>query len=242
MEMSDSISIAKLIRVIRQLPSDAPRDWPGKWYKTQKQHWLRWLGEYHGPGAYGRRTGMQRDARYAYNHIVEPEMLLWLIEAADIPAGIAAAAKRASRRGTTMQEKSAAIRRHAAWEVLENALWGKNTGRSQIGRRKPGKPKDTVPRLVLNIHRKFFADILAIPARKRVEYRDMSDYWLLRVERAGPAPFNLRLLNGMLPPVPEAIVRVNKVAFNKKTKEIELYLGRVLQTKHWDRVREMPPR
>lgn len=122
--MSDSISIAKFIRAIRQLPSDAPRDWPGKWYKTQKQHWLRWLDEYHGPGAYGRRTGMQRDARYAYNHIVEPEMLLWLIEAADIPAGIAAAAKRASRHGKTMQEKSAAIRRHATWEIVEIALWG----------------------------------------------------------------------------------------------------------------------
>ena len=29
-------------------------------------------------------AGTQRDARFAYNHIVEPKMLLWLIEAAGV--------------------------------------------------------------------------------------------------------------------------------------------------------------
>jgi hypothetical protein len=40
--------------------------------------------EYDGPGAYGRIAGKQRDARFAYNHIVEPKMLLWLIKAAGV--------------------------------------------------------------------------------------------------------------------------------------------------------------
>jgi len=63
----------------------------------------------------------------------------------------------------------------------------------------------------MNIQREYFAAILSIPRRKCIEYRDLSSYWLRRLERVEPAPFNLRLLNGMTPPVPEATVRVVKV-------------------------------
>ena len=76
-----TISIAQFISAIRRLPPDEPRSQPGVWYRTQKEHWLGWLGEYHGPGAYGRAPSEERDARFVYNHIVCPEMLLWLIEA-----------------------------------------------------------------------------------------------------------------------------------------------------------------
>jgi len=48
----------------------------------QKEHWLGWLGAHHGPGAYGRKSNAKRNAMYAYNHIVEFKMLLWLMEAA----------------------------------------------------------------------------------------------------------------------------------------------------------------
>jgi hypothetical protein len=57
-------------QAIRRLPADDPVVDPKKWYTTQKQHWVGWLGEYQGPGFYGRRTGSRRDAEYAYNHIV----------------------------------------------------------------------------------------------------------------------------------------------------------------------------
>lgn len=77
---NEKISIGWLIRAIRRLPSDKPKDDPRKWYKTQKQHWLGWLGEYHGPGYYGRKPQTPRNARHAYNHIMCPEMLLYLIE------------------------------------------------------------------------------------------------------------------------------------------------------------------
>jgi len=76
-----TISIAQFIRVIERLPSDQAIHDPRVWYTTQKEHWLGWLHEYDGPGAYGRIPGKQRDAKFAYNHIVEPKMLLWLIEA-----------------------------------------------------------------------------------------------------------------------------------------------------------------
>lgn len=237
--MSKTVSISKFIRAIRQLPSDEPRVWPGKWDQTQKQHWLGWLGEYHGPGAYGRKTGIKRDAAYAYNHIVNHNMLLWLMKAAKVQPELVEAAERAARRGKTMQAKSAAIRRHVGWEEIEARLWGKkrNAGKS-------APRSNSTATLVMNIERKHFAEILSIPRRKHnsTEYREIKDFWLRRLDRVGPAPFDLRLLNGMLPPVPEAIVRVEKVVLNKKTKKIEFRLGKVLMIKHWDRVKEKPIR
>jgi hypothetical protein len=102
--------------------------------------------------------------------------------------------------------------------------------------------KYTHPTLVINIKRRYFAEILSIPSRKDIEYRDLSPYWLSRLEKVGPAPFNLRLLNGMTPPVPEATVRVLKVDKDKRKGEIRLHLGRVLEVKHWDRKHEKPTR
>jgi hypothetical protein len=122
-EVNTGVSIQQFIRAIERLPSDPPADYPGKWYKTQKEHWLGWLREYHGPGAYGRQTGKKRDARYAYNHIVEPLMLLWLIEAAGVDPDTVAAAKQATEGLATKQQKSAAVRRLVPWEMLAQALW-----------------------------------------------------------------------------------------------------------------------
>jgi hypothetical protein len=100
----------------------------------------------------------------------------------------------------------------------------------------------SAPTLVMNIRRQPFADILAQPRRKWIEYRNMSKYWERRLEKVGKPPSNLRLLNGMTPPVPEATVRVIKVVSRKSDKTIELHLGRVLHVKHWDRKKERPIR
>lgn len=118
-----SISVSKLIRSIRKLPEDAPVDDTKKWYRTQKEHWLGWLAEYDTKGAYGRNTSVERDARYAYNHIVEPKMLLWLIEAAGIDAALVRQAKRKTTHGSTMMQQSAAVRRLVPWEMMERQLW-----------------------------------------------------------------------------------------------------------------------
>ena len=56
----------------------------GIWYTSQKEHWLGWLSEYDGPGAYDRKTWPGRSAKYVYNHIQSPSMLLWLAEAIGI--------------------------------------------------------------------------------------------------------------------------------------------------------------
>lgn len=116
--------IRELIAALRHLPSDEPTVQPGVWYKTQKEHWLGWLKEYDGPGYYSRVPDMNRTAEYAYNHIVEPKMLLYLLGAAGVDAKLVTAATRAVRRSRTMMEKSAAIRRLVPWRVIAARLWG----------------------------------------------------------------------------------------------------------------------
>ena len=80
--------------------------------------------------------------------------------------------------------------------------------------------KYSTPTLVVNIKREFFAAILSQPRRQHIEHREMKEYWERRLERVGKPPFNLRLLNGMTPPVPEATVRVTKVLLRKSTNNI----------------------
>ena len=119
-----SVSIAKFIRAIRALPSDKPQIRPGIWYKTQKQHWLGWLGEYHGPGAYGRTGAGKHDAQFAYNHIVCVQMLLWIIEAAKVNPELVRRARRSAAGATSLTQKSAAVRKHVPWQELSKALFG----------------------------------------------------------------------------------------------------------------------
>lgn len=50
--MEKNISISQFIQTIQYLPADEPRHNPRAWYSTQKEHWLGWLNECHGPGAF----------------------------------------------------------------------------------------------------------------------------------------------------------------------------------------------
>lgn len=119
------ISINKFITAIRRLPSDKPVDDPKKWYRTQREHWIGWLSEYHGPGAYERKAETKRDARFAYNHVIEPKMLVWLINAGGVSPHLVAAARREAAEAISMQQQSAIIRHHVPWEVVTQALWPK---------------------------------------------------------------------------------------------------------------------
>lgn len=122
----DPDSIRRFISKIRELPSDdavADRQPGYNNYNTQKDHWLGWLGLHPGRGTYARKSGENRDAQYVYNHIVEPKMLLWLIEAAGVEPALISAAKRASSEARTLPAKSSSIRRHVPWSTVANALW-----------------------------------------------------------------------------------------------------------------------
>jgi hypothetical protein len=116
------ITIRQFILAIRKLPSDKPIV-SHKWYLTQKEHWLGWLDEYNGGGAYGRKPRMNRDAAFAYNHIVEPKMLLWIISAANVSPKLVKAARRDTKDRASMPRKSALVRKHVPWDVIAGALW-----------------------------------------------------------------------------------------------------------------------
>jgi hypothetical protein len=121
--MDETFSVDTLRRAIMRLPSDEPVESPRVWYRTRKEHWLGWLKGYHGPGAYGRKSGIKRDARFAYNHIVNPDMLLWLANAAGVSPNLVSATVRQSAEADSMPRQSATIRCHVPWEAVAKALW-----------------------------------------------------------------------------------------------------------------------
>ncbi len=92
------------------------------WYRTQHEHWLGWLRAYSGPGAYQRKD-WSRSAEFVYNHIVNPQMLVYLAEAAKIPrAKLTQAMSEALANRSTMSSMSSAIRRVIPWPVVHAAL------------------------------------------------------------------------------------------------------------------------
>ena len=161
--MPKEINLKQLIQAIQKLPSDKPQNFPGKWYRTQKEHWLGWLREYHGPGAYRRQVGKKRNAKFAYNRIVEYKMLLWLIKAAKINPRLVKAAQAASGRVNTMQEKSAAVRKHVSWKEVSAVLWELNEGGTQSNR---------VQNRAFSVRQPFAAEIMC--GIKKIEYRTRS--------------------------------------------------------------------
>lgn len=93
------------------------------WYESQKEHWLGWLAEYDGPGAYGRQTGKPRDAKYIYNHIQCAPMLFWLGEAVEMPTetlGLAFGAVVAAPKRNASQ--CSAFRKLVPWEAIDARL------------------------------------------------------------------------------------------------------------------------
>jgi hypothetical protein len=54
----------------------------------------------------------------------------------------------------------------------------------------------------------WLAEIIA--GTKKIEYREIKPYWTTRLKRV-TVPFELRLINGMNPPIPEVTVLIHKV-------------------------------
>jgi hypothetical protein len=147
----------QLKRKISRFPSSSPvtdrfeasltkrGEWTreGVWYASQKQHWMGWLSEYEGPGAYGRKGGKGRTAEYAYNHIVCPPMLLWLAEAAGVEKRtLEAARRRALAAPAALPSKCSAVRNVIPWSKLAPLLDDGQSG-SDLGqgaaRPRPGR-------------------------------------------------------------------------------------------------------
>ena len=120
---------------IRPLPEYLPRTreleaaisvgvgFDGAWYRSQKEHWLGWLAEYNGPGAYGRTNHAQRNGVYIYNHIQCAPMLFWLGEALGMETEkLDVAFDAVTDTDVKGAPQCAALRRELPWEIIENKL------------------------------------------------------------------------------------------------------------------------
>jgi hypothetical protein len=90
-------------------------------------------------------------------------------------------------------------------------------------------------RITTAIKRQWLAEIIA--GTKKIEYRQIKPYWTNRLKHI-TLPFELRLINGMNPPVPEVSVLINKITSNHRTREYELHIHKILGFKHWDKRRQ----
>ena len=97
----------------------------------------------------------------------------------------------------------------------------------------------THDRITTTIEREWLAEIIA--GTKKIEYRQIKPYWTKRFEKVS-VPFELRLLNGMTPPVPEATVLIHKITKDRRAGEYQLHIKKVLGFKHWDKRRQKPKR
>lgn len=109
---------------IKRLQSDKPSTNSRVYYRNQKEHWLSWLNDYNNNGAYGRPINSNRDAKWVYNHVVCPNLLLYLIKSINIKSELVAAAQKAYEQGTSEMQASGAIRKIVPWSLVYEAIWG----------------------------------------------------------------------------------------------------------------------
>jgi hypothetical protein len=104
-------------------------------------------------------------------------------------------------------------------------------------------PKTTMrksnDRITTTIEREWLAEIIA--GTKEIEYRQIKPYWTKRFAKVS-MPFELRLLNGMNPPVPEVTVLIHRITKDRRAGEYRLHIKKVLGFKHWDKRRQKPKR
>ena len=120
-----SYSVEKLIDVIKKLPSDKEVSIGTQGYNlysSQKSHWLGWLDTKSTSGTYQRKDSPGRDAKYVYNHIMEPKMLLWLISASGVNTELIKSAQDEALKSKSMASSCAAIRKVVPWHTLELIL------------------------------------------------------------------------------------------------------------------------
>ena len=139
---SDSLSDALAARRATARRNAAAKE---VWYWRQKEHWLGWLADYDGPGAYGRKAHSGRSAAFVYNHVMNPAMVFWLGEGAGVQRELveqAAAACLAA--GSTLPKECAAIRAVIPWEMIEERLQRRKPAAAKAA--KPARPTPPGPR------------------------------------------------------------------------------------------------
>lgn len=87
--------------------------------------------------------------------------------------------------------------------------------------------------ITATIRREWLARSLS--GKKRFEWREVTETWMARLSKAGPPPFRLRLINGMVKQAPEATVLISDVCIDEAADAFRFEISDVLEVKHWDR-------
>lgn len=118
-----SVSIELFIKAIEDLRPDEPYlRRTGVVPFSTKDQWLGWLSQYDTPGYYDRK-GSGYDAKFAYNHVQNHQMLIWLLAAAGLDAPTLSRAGADAEQGKTMAQRAAAVRKRVPWEHAFGLLW-----------------------------------------------------------------------------------------------------------------------
>jgi hypothetical protein len=94
-------------------------------------------------------------------------------------------------------------------------------------------------RITTTIKRQWLAEIIA--GTKKIEYREIKAYWTKRLAKVS-TPFELRLRNGMNPPVPEVTVLIHRITKDHRARVYRLHIRKTLIFQHWDKRRQKPKR
>ena len=106
------VSVNEFIDALEELPSHEIRD-----------SWIGWLNNYNTPGPYNRLPNQNHTARFVYNQMTYPAMLIWLAEAAGVEKRLVKKAKVESGKVDNLKTQCGKIREQVPWDVLEHALW-----------------------------------------------------------------------------------------------------------------------
>jgi hypothetical protein len=80
-------------------------------------------------------------------------------------------------------------------------------------------------RITTTIEREWLAEIVA--ETKEIEYRQIKPYWTKRFPMVS-LPFELRLLNGMNPPIPEVKVLIHRITKDYRAGVYKLHIKKIL--------------
>lgn len=94
-------------------------------------------------------------------------------------------------------------------------------------------------KLTTTIKRPWLAEI--IEGTKKIEYRQIKPYSAKRLKSV-TTPFELRLLNGMIPPLREVTVLIHRITMNRRSGNYELHIRQILGFKHSDKRRQLTKR
>lgn len=126
--MAEIYTPKQLLARIRTFPEYMPISdvvpWP-RAYSSHREHWIKWLREYHTPGFY-QRTNSDRDARFIWGHIQNLGMVLWLAEAAGTAPDLVEGARlRSVSAGGNSARRCSAARHVLPWLPLASLIWPK---------------------------------------------------------------------------------------------------------------------